>query len=306
MKNMNNFLALSLLLCAGSIHANYDQDDASNEYTYVEDYNKDSGAFCRSIITYDIELLKKLIAPGKEVVAINFLVPGMKINEDLQECFSSRTFLHILMDQLDSLKLENLKSAFSQIEIDTYRAKLVELVRYAIEIGIDVNAENVEGDTALNIAIEYETIDMVELLIQSGANVNHQDEFGYSILHKVVAEQTETLYVVAFFTTLDPSCLLQDGEELFAQVKAREKIIEILIKNGADLSIENADDETVLNYLNSGIEEVDEVFNCYEFDGAYSIDIFGFIIDVFNKKDLHNSLIVLKNELEALRKLLQK
>lgn len=303
---MSKFLALSLLLCVGSINTIHAQEDTSNEYTYVEYENKDNETLCRSILTYDIELLQKLIVPGKEIAAINFLIPEMDIDEDLQECFSNMTFLHLLIDQIDSSELEALEAVFNKDIVTVYRAKLVELIKYALSIGIDINAENYDGDTALYTAANNGTVDMVELLIQSGANVNHQDGFGYSALHKVVAEQTETLCVVAFFTTLDPSCLLQDDEELCAQVKNREKVIEILIQNGADLSIENADDETVLDYLNYTIEEVNEAFNYYEFDGVYSIKLCGFSIDIYNKKDLYNSLVELKKELEALRKLLQK
>jgi hypothetical protein len=301
MKNINNFLALSLLLCVGSINTIHAQEDTSNQYTYVEYDNKDAEVLCQSILSYDIDVLKGLIVQGKEIAAIKFLIPEFEIDEGLQEYYASVTFLHLLLEEIDFAVLEDLKEVFNENIVAVYRAKLAELIKYAISIGIDLNAEKSDGDTALHIAIENGAVDMVELLIESGANVNHQDAFGLSVLHQVVAEQAETLFLVTFFTALNPSCLLQDDEELFAQVKNREKIIEILIKNGANLSIKDLDGQTVVDYIDLTTTEVNEVFN-----GVSSINICGFIIDIFNKKDLHNSLIVFKNELEALRKLLQK
>ena len=298
MKKINKILALSFLLCAGSMQVVKAEDGRYD--------NKDGELLCRLILTTDIAILKGFILPGNELSAVKLLMPEMKIDNGFAQYLTNSTFLHLLIDEIDSCILENLKLSFSQNEIDTYRAKLVELIKYAISVGIDINIENLDGQTALSLAVENGTVDMVELLIQSGANINHQDIDGLTTLHDAVNDQIENLFFVAFFTTLDPSCLLQDDEELFAQVKAREKIIEILIQNGADLSIENADDETVLDYLNISIEEVNEMFDYYEFDGVYSINIFGFSVDIYHKKDLHNSLTVFKNELVALQKLLQK
>jgi len=57
----------------------------------------------------------------------------------------------------------------------------------------DINASNKRGNTALHIACIHGQLDSVKLLIQNGANVNHQSKHGYTALYNAVMENHPTL-----------------------------------------------------------------------------------------------------------------
>jgi ankyrin repeat protein len=58
-----------------------------------------------------------------------------------------------------------------------------EIVKRLIAVGVDVNAKNKWGETALHLATRYGHKKIVESLIAAGANVNATDDWGRSALH---------------------------------------------------------------------------------------------------------------------------
>jgi ankyrin repeat protein len=70
-----------------------------------------------------------------------------------------------------------------------------ELVRQAANFGVNVNAINKEGKTALMIAVENDSSDVVEALIESGADVNARTRDGRTALDMAAGKlvQTRTL-----------------------------------------------------------------------------------------------------------------
>jgi len=78
------------------------------------------------------------------------------------------------------------------------------LVEKIIELGADINAQDNEGNTALNKiiyfvdgAIENRTIDLIELLIHSGANpylTNHAGQNAFMITNEATRKNLEEIY----------------------------------------------------------------------------------------------------------------
>ncbi len=64
-----------------------------------------------------------------------------------------------------------------------------EVVRVLIANGANVNAADEDGETALMIAADEGNTETVRLLIQAGANVNARDEEGESALDKAIDER---------------------------------------------------------------------------------------------------------------------
>lgn len=64
-----------------------------------------------------------------------------------------------------------------------------EAVRVLIANGANVNAADEDGETALMIAADEGNTEAVRLLIQAGANVNARDEEGESALDKALDER---------------------------------------------------------------------------------------------------------------------
>ena len=65
----------------------------------------------------------------------------------------------------------------------------VEVVRVLIANGANVNAADEDGETALMIAADDGTAETVRLLIEAGANVNARDEDGETALDKAIDER---------------------------------------------------------------------------------------------------------------------
>ena len=62
----------------------------------------------------------------------------------------------------------------------------LEIVKYLIEAGVNINAKDKDGDTALMLASIYNNLNMVKYLIEKGANINYKNVYG----------QTASLYAI--------------------------------------------------------------------------------------------------------------
>jgi len=96
------------------------------------------------------------------------------------------------------------------------------MMKYLIENGANVNAENDEGITPLHLATYSETVDV---LTNFNANINHQAHDGSTALHTQAAEA--------------------EGSEC----------IEALLKRGADKTLKNQDNETAYDIAIAREEE---------------------------------------------------
>lgn len=61
-------------------------------------------------------------------------------------------------------------------------ASHLEVVKYLIENGADINAKDSNGDNLLMIALEYRELDIVKYLLEKGANVNIKNNEGKTVL----------------------------------------------------------------------------------------------------------------------------
>ncbi len=86
-----------------------------------------------------------------------------------------------------------------------------------LKAGMDVNAVDKEGSTALMIAAEKGDIELARVLLQNGADVNARNRDGYTAL-------------------------------MYAAYKGSAEVVELLLENNADVNARDKDGWTALRY----------------------------------------------------------
>jgi len=122
----------------------------------------------------------------------------------------------------------------------------IEKVREMIDSGINVNVESeVNKETALAMAVEYGHLELVKLLLESGAEVNQVStkkkypitalgqaaRMGYFEIAELLIEKGAD---VNFSSSEDNNSILQYA--VYSESRTRNQMIELLKKNGADIN----------------------------------------------------------------------
>jgi ankyrin repeat protein len=136
-------------------------------------------------------------------------------------------------------KVENLRSNIRLNELDIAKQTLK-------EFGID--ATDGEGRTALINSVIENKVDFIHWLIENGANINHQDRIGYSVLHFVGQNQMTDLAKYFLDKGADPN--LQDihgNTPLWTAVfnsKDIKDVVRLFLQSNANPDIQNKYDKT--------------------------------------------------------------
>ena len=133
----------------------------------------------------------------------------------------------------DYLGLTPLHDAIIEMDIETIK-KLLE----QDDIEDYVNETDAEGDTPLHYAVIRENFEIVKLLVQCGADVNAENNICKTPLHEAV--KSGTYEMVDFLIENCADVNVMDDPNNTPLHYARDEIMcEILLKAGADVSIEN-------------------------------------------------------------------
>lgn len=103
----------------------------------------------------------------------------------------------------------------------------IELIKLLIEKGADINAQNNDGWSPLHNAVNNKDIDAVKVLIKHGANVNAKDGNGFTPLWSCVIGYS----------------LLDENEDPDVDIK----IAQLLLKAGADTKAKDEYGETIFS-----------------------------------------------------------
>lgn len=154
-----------------------------------------------------------------------------------------KKILHEMMEEaiarLDSKKLEGLiaigleksEIIFASVRRCNYKtATDFRCIDMALELGADVNAKDIVGDTPLSYAITSRNLKLMEHLLKAGADPNSPCRNYGSILHSAIA-YSETTY-------------RRRGNDKYEHFTEPSKL---LIKYGADVNFRDINGETALH-----------------------------------------------------------
>ena len=124
----------------------------------------------------------------------------------------------------------------------------LEVVKYLLELGADLNHQDNEGYTALFLAARYGKLEFVKYLQELGADLNHQNNKGYTAL--IWAAATGQLEVVKFLCELGADLNHKDNVGNTALVKAIEldqlEVVKYLQEQDAELNHQDKEGYTAL------------------------------------------------------------
>ena len=136
------------------------------------------------------------------------------------------------------------------------------MAQVLIENGIDINAVDNNGYTALTMAAMHNNHAVAEVLLKHGANPNCRDNQQLTPLHWASVgkslQSTKVLLDHGAKANVQDAC--GDTPLHDAVVYSEIEIIKELLKAGADPHIKNNRGETVLDYVETSPEPIKELF----------------------------------------------
>src|SRR5688500_16811768 len=120
-----------------------------------------------------------------------------------------------------------------------------------IDDGINVNAQSeADGRTPLISAAARGDLEVVNVLVQRGADVNVKDKRGYTALfHAIEAMYDDVALVLMSQPSLDPNARGKNGTTALINYvwRTRKDAVEKLLERGADVNAQDADGDAPLH-----------------------------------------------------------
>ncbi|MCV6630970.1 MAG: ankyrin repeat domain-containing protein [Flavobacteriaceae bacterium] len=139
-------------------------------------------------------------------------------------------------------RLENNKSFFAAI-----REGLFDTVKKSIEADNSLlHLRDNRGASPLILASYYNHIDIVQYLIEMGADINEKDAMGNTALMGACFKGYSTTTKLLLELGVDANCTNLAGSTalMFAVLFDQKECVEILIENGADLDVRDHNGNT--------------------------------------------------------------
>lgn len=152
-----------------------------------------------------------------------------------------------------------------------------DVMEMLIEHGVDLNAVNVHGETALNLAIRRKSEDIVKSLLKHRADCEIAPNDGWKPLHSAVATGDVNMVRLLLDRGADANAVSGTGWTplMFVADRGYDKIMKLLLEAGADLHLQTAINQTPLHKaLYHGSKPAIELLLSYGAD-PLAMDVFG-------------------------------
>ena len=133
--------------------------------------------------------------------------------------------------------------------VDAVRRTDAAAVHALLQKRVDVNAQEIDGSTALHWAVQQDAVDLVNLLIGSGANVKATNRYGVAPLSLACTNGNFAIVERLLAAGADPDTTLPGGETalMTAARTGKPEVLKVLLAYGANPNArENARGQTAL------------------------------------------------------------
>ena len=193
-----------------------------------------------TLIFFNFEKYENLVKEGNSQAIKKFIEGYEDDKEVLEKLINSK-------DRQNGYTLLHTAIFYKYFNSDVFGKTVYdEIIDILLQNGVDVNAQDKEGDTPLHIAALYGDSTSVSSLLQRRANPSAQDEYGHTPLHEAItggnAEVVQILInksdvnarSVSGITPLDRAYkAMRNRTGNIASVKKYKEIISILEQAGA-------------------------------------------------------------------------
>lgn len=174
------------------------------------------------------------------------IIKHLKENKELlcQKDNEGNTLIHLLIKKIiDTIKMNKNKT------YDNKKYRLLELIITLINNGIDINSQNIKGETILIMLLKYTIFfvdsEYIRLLIIYGANIDIQDNDGRTaLLYACININNHTFMKEIIEKGANVDHKDNDGKTALMYLcngNTNKEIIEKLIKKGANINYQNKD-----------------------------------------------------------------
>ncbi len=151
---------------------------------------------------------------------------------------SDKAFIHFLIENGCDIKAIN---ASEQTYL--FKAKNVEITKFLIDQGIDINKKDLAGNTAFYEVVVSKNIELIQFYLDNGIDVNSQNNQGETV-YDVLCSRVQDPQIFEQLVNYEPPRFdLKDinGQSLFLKIATQVycdnqiEILKIMLNNGADL-----------------------------------------------------------------------
>ena len=132
---------------------------------------------------------------------------------------------------------ENQNFTFESAFLESSQCGDDEAVQFLLDLGVNVNYNNSETQTALILASAAGQEEVVELLLSAGANINHKDNYGYTAL---MVSKTNKIFLLLLQPTADIDITKHKGltQLMIASDLGRLAVVDCLLRLNNDPNIQ--------------------------------------------------------------------
>lgn len=216
-----------------------------------------------------LPFIRLLVESGADVDGSNssletpLMVSLLSDREDNLEVIKYLIWIGADVSTVDDNQNSVLMYLATEVEYKKPRSSLKECARILVENGVNVNAQNIDEESALLIAAKNNNVEVLCALIDLGADVNLPNVFGETALMLAGSQSEnqslnhETIKILinngADISAVGPAGLIpiQYHAFVFDSKKHDLEIFKLLIGAGADIYFKNEDNESVIDIVNA-------------------------------------------------------